>query len=375
MVHRGQGYRGTRLALLVAVLMTAIGAGAIAGIAHPKTAFACPSIARSNMLPQCANFVWPYAHSWYITNIGSGAMTALADKDYPWVNHACANNTNPTDFMTILDFGRPGEHNGSYGLYSAFINNGNGGWMPYSQVEQLAEQYATEWFGLTTSCPRLHLVIGTGNDYECQGSDSGCNIYTAGQQFDAMVHNVQSYINAQGWGWQETVWGGDDLEAEWDQWSMTSSFINGVYAQDKTYSSHAYLIDYGDANIEYADIQGNYWTYQNVYDASWGVGYDYPLPEIYGNTQGPGDITQWVNMYNSGSVNRYAGQLVFEGNIAECSEADTLPTGNCWTGNYRCEYSPESGYNLLAQDVSQSAMPYTTNIQWQGSSTTGNNNC
>jgi hypothetical protein len=372
MSHSG---RGTRLVLALAVMATLMGVGAMAGIVQPKTAFACPVTPGTQ--PACPNYTWPYGHSWYITNITDTpsykAMWALADQDYPWVNYACANNTSGTDFLTVLDFGRPGEHNGAYSLFTTHINGGT--WMPYSQVEHLAEEYAQEWYAKTTTCPRLHLVIGTANDYECQGSDSGCNIYTAGVQFDAMVHNVQTYITNQGWGWQETAWGGDDLEAEWDQWSMTSQFIQGVYDQDKTYSSHAYLMDYGDANIEWADIQGNHWNYQNVYDAAWGVGYDYPLPEIYWHTSGPGNITQWVNMYNASGVNRYAGQVQFQGNIAECTEADTLPTGNCWTGNNRCEYSPANGYNLLAADVNQQNMPYTTNIQWQGSSPTGNNGC
>lgn len=242
-------------------------------------------------------------------------------------------------------------------------------------MQQLAEQYIAEWFTQTTPCPRLRLVIGTANDYECQGSDSDCNVYTAGQQFDALVHNVQTYVNNQGWNWQITVWGGDDLEAEWDQWSTTYNFVNGVRAQEGTYSTHAYLIDFGDANIDWADFQGNHWTYQNVYDAAWGIGWDEPLPEIYWSTSGPGNISQWVNMYNSGSVNRYANQVQFEGNIAECTEADTLPTGNCWTGNNRCEYSPLEGYTNFGNDVAQHNMLYTTNIQWQGNPQTGNNGC
>src|SRR6185312_6571270 len=174
-----------------------------------------------------------------------------------------------------------------------------------SVVQQLAENYAQEWYADTSPCPRLHLVIGTSNDYECQGSDSDCNVYTAGQQFDALVHNVETYLKNQSWDWQITSWIGDDLEAEWDQWSTTVNFINGVFNQEVTYSWRAFLMDFGDANIEFADIQGNHWTYQNVYDASWGLGYDWPLPEIYWNTSSPGNINQWVNMYNSPSVNRY----------------------------------------------------------------------
>ena len=51
------------------------------------------------------------------------------------------------------------------------------------------------------------------------------------------------------------------------------------------------------------------------------------------------------------------------------------PTGTCWTGNNRCEYSPENGYTVLSNDVDQQNMPNTTNIQWQGLAQNGNNGC
>jgi hypothetical protein len=355
------------LALLMATVAT------VGAFAKPSTAFACPSITGAARGATCAT-TWPYGHSWYIKNVGNvtctingvqaknvPAMRCLAYNDAQQVNSECANNTNGTDFMTVLDFGRPGLTSSGYSLFSSYF-----GWRTYGQVETYAEQYADAWFNYTTSCPRLHLVIGTANDYECYSTVNGCNTYTAGQQFDVTAHVIQSHLNGEGYSWQETVWLGDDVEAEWDEWSTTSSFLNGVYAQEKTYSSpHAYLIDYGDANIDWPDFAGHYWTYQDIYDAAWGIGYDEPLPQIYGNTSGPGNITQWVNMYTSGSVNRYAGQVVFEGNMAECPQADPLPTGNCWSSFGRWEYSPEAGYLLLANDVNQQNMPYTTNIQYQ----------
>ncbi|HEY7343544.1 MAG TPA: hypothetical protein VH591_21930 [Ktedonobacterales bacterium] len=367
MRHRGSV---ARVIMLAALMVSVLGIGLATSTTRIETAYACPSSAQSAQSPECVGSVWPYGHSWYIQSYGSGAVQALADTDASWVNYACSETSTGMDFMTVLDFGRPGKHNGSYSVFGL-----DGNWHAYSAVQLQAQYYITEWYNNTTGCPRLHLVIGTANDYECAGSDADCNISTAGQQFDALVHNLQTFVNGLNWNWQITVWVGDDLEAEWDQWSMTSNFINGIYAQESNYSWHPFLMDFGDANIEYADFQGNHWTYQNVYDASWGIGFDWPLPEIYWHTSGPGNITQWVNMYNSGSVNRYAGQVIFEGNIAECTEADTLPTGNCWTGNNRCEYSPENGYNLLATDVGQPNMKYTTNIQWPEDSHTGNNGC
>jgi hypothetical protein len=360
------------LAMLMATVAT------VGTFAKPSTAFACPIVSGTAGSAPCNNPVWPYGHSWYIQDVGNvtctinnvqvtvPAMRCLAYNDAQQVNYACANNTNGTDFLTVLDIGRPGLTNSGYSLFSKYL-----GWRTYGQVETYAEQYADAWFTYTTSCPRLHLVIGTANDYECYSPVNGCNTYTAGQQFDVTAHVVQSHLDGLGESWQETVWLGDDVEAEWDESSTTSSFLNGIYAQEKTYPSpHAYLIDYGDANIDQPDLAGHHWTYQNIYDAAWGIGYDEPLPQIYWNNQSPpwGNITQWVNMYNAppSVVNRYAGQVVFEGNMAECPQADTLPTGNCWSsGNGRWEYSPESGYLALASDVNQWSMPYTTNIQYQ----------
>lgn len=111
MWHSG---RGARLVVALAVIVAAMSIGLATGLAHPETAHACPSSAAA---PTCANYVWRYGHSWYITNNTSTALKSLADTDASWVNYACVNNPpNPVDFMTVLDFGRPGKHNGSYSV-------------------------------------------------------------------------------------------------------------------------------------------------------------------------------------------------------------------------------------------------------------------
>jgi len=143
--------------------------------------------------------------------------------------------------------------------------------------------------------------------------------------------------------------------------------LNGYTSQENTYTTHALLIDYGDAAYYSSNLQnGPTWTPQNVYQAAWGIGYDVPVPETYlgGQTQ------NWVNVLNS------QGYMQFYGNMAQCSESDTLPTNTCWVQrDQQCQWSPYLGYSSLSTEVSQPSITYSTNIQWPADTTSGNNGC
>lgn len=217
-------------------------------------------------------------------------------------------------------------------------------------------------------------------------------MYTAGQQWDAVAHTVASYVSNEGHAWQETIWTGDDLEGGWDQWTSCSTcypraqdFVNGMANKESSYSSHLNMVDYGDAGFGQANLQGGpVWIPQNVYDATWGIGWGVPVAELYVQSQ----LNPWICVYNNNcgpsnsfctsncSINESQGQLHFYGGQAQCSEADTLSTGNCWVQRSNaCQWSPYKGYTNLTNATGDTSVPYSDNIRWQQDSPSGNNGC
>ncbi|HEV7128498.1 MAG TPA: hypothetical protein VGN32_13790 [Ktedonobacterales bacterium] len=367
-------------------------------IATPRRAFACPTgvtLAAGSAhatAPACANAAWSYGHSWYITNISDGAMAALADVDAEWADTACSHSPATSDYLTILNFGRPAEKSGQYGLFSIFV----GGFMPYTQVATLTEQYVREWYGRVSNCPRLHLAIGTGNDYQCYDSDAACSVLIAGEQFNALAQSVRHYVATQGYDWQVTIWAADDIEGGWDQWAcnpsdctgpQTRDFLMGFAAQERQQitSNHLVLLDYGDAAWGSQTIQeqegqsGPMWTQQNMYDAAWGLGWDVPLPETYWR----GQTARWQSIYIAQpGVTAYAGAMHFFGNMSECPQADALDLTTCYQPSdvapAQCEQGPGLGYDNLTGDVGAGNLnpnSYSTNIYYQGHAHASNDPC
>lgn len=368
----------------------------IPAIATPGRAFACATIAGTTSAPpvsaSCANTSWTYGHSWYITDISAGALARLADGDAEWADTACSHSPTTPNYLTVLNFGRPAEYGGQYGIFSIFV----GGFMPYTQVGALTEAYVAEWYSRVSNCPRLHLAIGTGNDYECYDSDPGCSVLVAGQQFDDLAHSVQRYVNGQGYGWQVTIWAGDDIEGGWDQWTcdpqnctgpQTRDFLTGFTSQERQQVSkdHLLLVDFGDAAWGSQTIQeqegqsGPMWTQQNMYDAAWGLGWDVPLPETYWRSQ----TARWQSVdTQQPGVNAYAGAMQFFGNMSECPQSDSLSTPTCYQPSDAapgfCEQGPALGYDTLTADVGAAqfnATSYSTNIYYQGHAHASNDPC
>ncbi len=304
-------------------------------------------------------------------------MATLAQEDASWASTACS--TGGEDFLTVLNFGRPGLHNGAYSVLDH-----NNTWVSYNWVATYAEQYASDWYTDSSSCPHLVLVIGTANSYECYNGDNGCSVYTAGVQFDQLVHTVITHASSQPYNWQETFWGGDDVEAEWDQYAgsscaanpKTEDFLNGYNNEETTYvMSHTYLADYGDADYgvtqNYQTCPGvnNLWSENDIYQASWGIGWDVPLPEVYTSYQ----LSNWVNVYHAYHT---SNGFAFYALMTECSQADSLPYGNCYDQrNNQCELSPQEAYNDSTAYNDPTGYSGATNIQWQNDAHSSNNNC
>lgn len=361
---------GTALALAttLALIMTLASLSPVnLGPSHAKAGSSPPSVAfvctKANTAV-CAARTPAYSHSWYITNPAD--MAWLAKQDGQWLSEESAGNGCAGDYLTILDFGHltMKYHTNASPLdnYATTLFGQPSTWRTYRQIEQLAEQYLDVWYASTTNCPHLHLALGTSNYAECVDAVGTCSVYVAGQQWDVVVHDVMNYAASKGYGNKVlAVWAADDLEGSWDPWATTLSFLHGVQAQEHTYTTHAHLVDYGDADAgACAELTGDCsqpWTESNVYSAAWGVGWDLPFPEIYSN----GTAQRWD------TLNRSLGPMQYLGAITECSGQDPLPSGRCWVqfgAGGACQYSPTMSYSWLKTVPARQPTIYVTNMQW-----------
>src|SRR5262249_11057203 len=157
--------------------------------------------------------------------------------------------------------------------------------------------------------------------------------------WDVAAHDVMDYVAAKGYGSRITaVWVADDLETSWDPWPTTQQFLQGVRDQEHTYTAHAQLINYGDANVGACTVAAGCrfrWPGATGYDAAGGIGWPLPLPETYN-----ADTTSlWEDVASTPGTH---GPMAFAGVMTECGGADPLPVGECRpqgggvTGKGRC---------------------------------------
>jgi hypothetical protein len=312
----------------------------------------------------------PYSHSWYIDQ--PDMMTEIGQRDAKWLNQqtesrvaACS-----TEYLTVLDFGHPTRKftTGSpLNDYAMSMFGKLDAWRTYSEVEQLAKTYIDSWIANVSSCPRLVLVMGTSNYAECSKAIGPCDVYTAGKYWDVVAHDVADYVAQKGYGSRITgVWVGDDAETSWDPWPTTAQFLYGVRDQERTYQTHARMVNYGDANIgACSEVTGGCdggWTPENVYDAAWGIGWAIPLPEAYT----PTTTQRWMDVANFMSSGPTPREFMgFAGFMTQCGEADPLPLGGCFpAGESSCQFTPAVAYQRLHASDKRHPLTYATNIQW-----------
>jgi hypothetical protein len=339
----------------------------------PCVATAAPT-AIPTPVPTAAGAGVAYSHSWYI--VSPDDLPRLGKADAEWLNAETSGSACPRNFLTVLDFGHPSrKYNTNVSPlddYAMTLFGYQDAWQTYRQVEQLAERYIDAWMAVASRCLQLHLVLGTNNYAQCGEPTGACSQYTAGQYWDVVVHDVQDYVSAQAYNQQVVaVWVGDDIETSWDPWPATERFLAGVRDQELTYSTHARLVDYGDADIGACSIVTNRcnapWTADNVYTAAWGSGWDVPLPETYSTTT----ANRWLNVANSPGD---AGPMSFLGVMTECGEADPLPTGSCSPAPHgqsaeqpsptACEWAPTYAFGQIENTDAGKSLTYATNIQW-----------
>lgn len=202
---------------------------------------------------------------------------------------------------------------------------------------------------------------------------------TAGSDWFNVVQSVNQYVSSNGWSWQETIWGGDDIEGSWDQfacpcpgesWQQTQYFINGWTSAEVKSSFKPYFVDYGDAayysvtaqEAVYGACPNNSceWSPSEFYQAAWAMGWDIPIPEIYYNSQ----ASRWSNSAFYGGT---AGAVQYYGALSECSGSDPVQEPNCGVARASdCENGPDTAVNALRNATNATfAQTNESNIQWQ----------
>jgi hypothetical protein len=305
-------------------------------------------------------------------------MAPLGALDGKWLSQQTTGSACAGDFLTVLDFGHPTRkfnrgHASPLDDYAMTLFGYRDDWRTYREIEQLAETYLDAWIAaVSPSCPpgpRLHLVLGTSNFAECQQSVGPCDVATAGQYWDVVVHDVMDYVAGKGYDRQVTaVWVGDDVETSWDPWPTTARFLNAVAQQESTYSAHARMVNYGDANTGVCSVVTGGcrapWTAENVYDASWGLPWASPLPEVYSS-----DTAQRWD-----AIAQAYPAMQFLGIMTECAGMDPLPADGCQPDHgadpssgpqsSTCEWAPATAYQYMQANDPLRPLTYATNIQW-----------
>ena len=245
-----------------------------------------------------------YSVSHYVSfgsgNAVNGALSNWAHRDAQVEdpmgdNGSCAPNYYARKVVAVLDFGQPAPINGSYG-----IRNWNGVIFTYSQIEGFVETYASQWYLNAGVCDHLSVAIGTNNSNECLNPSNATCVYNEGHGLGTAVSDVANWIGQltknnptyNDFALQIQVIGADDIEnneTAFDTYNQTKNFIQGF--SDFNIQNHTgySLLDYGDAfpcgAYQPGSACGNgntdLWTYGEIYNVAWGLGWDEALPEAY----------------------------------------------------------------------------------------------
>ena len=223
-------------------------------------------------------------------------------------NSSCAPNYYSRKIVAVLDFGQPAPSGGSYG-----IRNWNKVTFTYSQIESFVETYASQWYLNAGVCDHLFVAIGTNNSNECLNPSDATCVYNEGHGLGVAVSNVANWITQttknnstyNDFALQVQVIGADDIEnneTTFDTYNQTKNFIQGFSDVNSQNHTGYTLLDYGDA-FPCGDYQPNsacgsgntdQWTYGEIYNVAWGLGWDEALPEAYFQSFDQ----QWAQVYD-----------------------------------------------------------------------------
>lgn len=162
--------------------------------------------------------------------------------------------------------------------------------------------------------------------------------YADGQQWGNMVNSVQSFITNNHY----TVVGANgagDLEVEWQNFTLTSSLVNGY----NSVTSHIY-IDFGDASP-------GWWSSYQLWYVAYGARDNLPLPEIYYNA----DATYDWEPLDIWACNNEGGPIYFKGVMSEAVHGTNSPVQA-----FSALYNAEASNGCTARDLS--GMIFSTEI-------------
>lgn len=258
-------------------------------------------------------------------------------------------NQNPSGTVVVLDFGRPGYQNGTYGSW--IFNNS---FASTASITTAAENFLQGYWNCTPYWPNVRLAIGTSN----YGSSADFNAH--GKAWGTMINNIASWISQKGYGYQESIAAANDMEMSWNAAAKTRSWADG-YAST---SSWAYY-DFGDAGgcpqqeLSYNGSCNNGWKQEDVWYVSWGVAPAYVLAEMY-NTAGA-QAKQWryLSLY---SYKTHGYSIYISGSFTQwqaCQGRSCPGTNN----------SPSTGWaqlwdQLNADSRTAQTLRWSTDITW-----------
>jgi hypothetical protein len=271
--------------------------------------------------------------------------------------------------LIILDFGQPwyDSTSNSYGTISFADKN----FISIADIETLVESFLQGYWNSPGSSAEV--VVGTNN----QGAYEN---YAHGAHWSQMVLDLRNYIQQQGFGSRESVFGGSDIEMAWSQPGPVNDWINGY----ESISGYPSYIDFGDAegmsfDVWYYDSNGvghagcptcgqsptNGWLEDNVWNAAWGANAAYPFPEIY-RTDGV-NASQWYQL----SLSHSSNPMYFPGTLTEqgaCSQ-NGCPKFCQYTYCASANNSPAIGWGQLSQFLNFDQSVYrainnSSDIKW-----------
>lgn len=307
----------TKRVIACALLMAIAVATPLVGIVAARQ-----GVAQASGLPRMSisHYVGFTSSGTTISELQNWATQDAAIEDPAGDNSQCAPNYYGWPILTTLDFGQPWYQNNAYGM-----RNWTNTFYTDAQIANFTTDYAIAWYNASGACAHLTLAIGSNNSNECNHSSAKC-IYNAGYAMAGGVDSAEKVLKASAdpdIALQIAIIGGSDIEDDsiansvWDSYGLTANFINGYSAYNSAHQTNYNLLDYGAAFPCSSGPKcgaSSEWTAGQLYEAAWGLGWDTPLPEVYGGSF----AADWLAVYNAttsacGSGCVYQGPMQFQG--------------------------------------------------------------
>ena len=242
--------------------------------------------------------------------------------------------------LIILDWGQPVYFgNNTYGTYDFGGNDDTD-----TAIMHAVSNFAQGVWNCRIRSTNIALGIGESNYFSDHALPLTTSAwYADGQQWGILVNTVQSFLNNNHYNNVVGANGAGDLEVEWENFTLTSSLVNGY----NNVTRHAYF-DFGD------DSPG-WWTNYQVWYVAYGAPDNFPLPEIYYNADAVYDweaLDVWACRYEG-------GPMYFKGTMSEYVAHTNSPARA-----FADMYNAEASNSCTASDLP--GMIFSTEIYHTG---------